>query len=127
MSLERNCKKCGAELAYKEQVCTECGEDPNPPKADKPGHYVHYFFFIPYLLAEVYGFLYCMDMVQPKGGDNAIESYVFLRMVLSIVVFVAYSYGRQVDSSPLRTQGGCLGIFNLIILIAMFFMMVIGL
>lgn len=126
MSLERNCKKCGAELAYKEQVCTQCGEDPNPRKPEKSGHFIHYFFFIPYLLAEIYGFLFCMDRVSPKGGDNAIESYIFLRMVLFTVAFIAFSYGKT-KSSPLRTQGGCLLIVNGLLVLLVLYMIVFGL
>lgn len=123
MNFREKCKSCGNQLAYKGQVCTECGLESIPPKVDKPKHYLHHFFFIVYFLLEVFGFLYCLGMVRPKGGDNAPEAYIFFRIVLLLFTCIAYVYGRRVDSTTLRGQGGCLGIFSLILLLLMLFLL----
>ncbi len=60
MSAREYCGNCRAELAYKGQVCTNCGGGLSPFKESKKSPILHYFFFIPYLVLEFWGFTYCI-------------------------------------------------------------------
>ncbi len=124
MSLREYCENCGTSLAYKGQICPQCGVHPKPEKGANPAHYKHRFFFIPYLLVEVFCLLICLASADLKGGgDGAIFSYVFLRIVFAILTYKVFAYGRKVKSSALKNQGGCFLIFNLIILLTILYLL----
>lgn len=63
---------------------------------------------------EIFGFLYCLSIADMRNSDNAIHTYITLRIILLIASILIFNSGKKHKSSSLKVQGGLFLAFNLL-------------
>jgi len=111
------CKKCGNDLAFTNQVCTDCGNFNSPETVMRKSYM---WVFVIYFLVEFLGFIFfIINFILQMGGgdiDMLFNVYLMLRVILFITAICIFFKGKEQNTTSLKSQGGCFLILNFLII-----------